>query len=472
MSLLTSLIPILTLIILLVLNVVVFKDDATYGPNQLALIIAAVCSIALGIKNTSWKQIIEGIEKNIKISLGAIIILLLIGSLIGTWVLSGIVPSLIYYGLGILNPSYFLVTACVICAVVSIATGSSWSTSGTIGIALVGVGKAMGIPEEMSVGAVISGAYFGDKMSPLSDTTNLSAAMAGANLFDHIKYMMFTTIPSVVIAIIIFTIIGLSFNGEYSPEKVNEIQSVLANQFNISPMLFLIPVLVVYLIYRKLPTIAVIFIGMLLAGVAAIPFQSKLIASLSSLHTSSFYGSYEVVVKAATMGIEIDTGNKMVNDLVGAKGMVGMLNTVWLILCAMVFGGALEATGMLKTISNFIIGRVESFFSLIASTVGTCLFFNITASDQYLAVVVPGRMFEQEYKKRGLAPVNLSRTLEDSGTVTSVLVPWNTCGAYHAGLFGVSTWAYLPYCFFNLISPLMTILFAAFYIKIKKKLIV
>ncbi len=456
------------LMALLTLNVFVFKDDASYGPNQLALILSAVTAILLGIKQTTWSHVQEKMVDNVKLALGAIFILLLIGALIGTWVLSGIVPALVYYGLNILSPQFFLISTCLICTVVSIATGSSWSTSGTIGVALLGVGKAMGISPEMTIGAVISGAYFGDKLSPLSDTTNLAAAMGEVPLFSHIRYMLYTTVPSILITLVLFLFLGFDQAKRFDPSSVEVFQGVLSAHFFIHPVLFLVPVIVVVLIAKKMPTLAVLFFGMFLAGILAILCQSNLIHTLSDSGTY-LQKAYKTVVQAAMMGIDIDTGNAKVNDLVSAKGMVGMLNTVWLIICAMIFGGAMEATGMLARISSAMLKGVSSAFGLVFRNVSTCLFFNVTASDQYLAVVVPGKMFKKAYSDLGLDGANLTRTLEDSGTVTSVLVPWNTCGAYHAALFGLSTWAFLPFCFFNLLSPLMTLVFAFFNLKIKRQ---
>ncbi len=468
MQLITAFLPIVFLLILLILNVLIFGDGATAGPNQLALLLSAFFTILISSKQTDFKAHLKAMSKNISIASPAILILLFIGAMVGTWMLSGIVPALIYYGLDILSPKYFLVSACVICTVVSISTGSSWSTTGTIGIALLGVAKAMQIPVEYAVGAIISGAYFGDKLSPLSDTTNLSAAMADVDLFEHIKYMLFTTIPSVFIALGLFFFMGLGFDQNLQAHDIHAIQTFILTHFNITPMLFLVPLLMLYLIYKKVPTLAVICIAFLLGGCFALGFQKDLIYSLNTDGLPYLQLGYKTILSAATTGFSLDVQDAAKADLVSASGMSGMLSTIWLILCAMCFGATMEASGYLRGISKFLIARVESFFGLVSATSLSCLFFNFTASDQYLAVVVPGKMFKQAFKDRGYAGVNLSRTLEDSGTVTSVLVPWNTCGAYHAALFGVATWAYLPFCFFNLLSPLMTLLYAAFRIKIKK----
>ena len=392
---------------------------------------------------------------------------LLIGSLAGTWLLSGIIPAMIYYGLQILNPKIFLFATAIITAIVSLATGSSWSTIATIGIALLGIGQALGLPVGLTGGAIISGAYFGDKMSPLSDTTNLAPAMAGTDLFTHIRYMMYTTIPSFTITLIIFLVIGFSYTTSEA-QDINVLLSAISNSFNISGWLFLVPVLVIALIIKKIPAIPALLAGTILGGIFAVIFQPEVVMSITNAETLNFSSAYMAVINAMGSDIAITTDNEMINNLLSTSGMAGMLNTIWLIICAMVFSGAMEAAGLLRRVAEPIIQYAESTGSLIATTVGTCVFFNITASDQYLSIVVPGRMFADTYKEKGLAPENLSRTLEDSGTVTSVLVPWNTCGATQSAVLGVATFAYLPFCFFNIISPLMTIAYGYFGIKIKK----
>lgn len=468
-SLIQSLVPIVVLIGLLAINVLqVYGDGALDGANQLALLLAATTAGLIGIYNGfSFDKIIEGVTKSIHSALSAIIILLLIGSLAGTWLLSGIVPAMIYYGLDILNPAIFLFASCIICAIVSLATGSSWSTVATVGIALLGIGKALGISEPIIAGAIISGAYFGDKMSPLSDTTNLAPAMAGTDLITHIKYMTFTTIPSIVLTLGIFLIIGFFYDSSNQVSQVDTLQMAISSKFNITPLLFIVPLVVIGLILFKIPAIPSLFFGSLLGGVFAIIFQTELIYSLYS-GTNGFVSSYKAVVNAMTTDTAIVTDNELVNELLSSGGMKGMLNTIWLIICAMIFGGVMEVTGMLKRITKSIIGLAKTDGSLIATTTASCVVFNVTASDQYLAIVVPGKMFAEEYNERGLHPKVLSRTLEDSGTVTSALVPWNTCGAYHSGVLGIATGDYFMYCFFNLISPIMTIVFAYFNIKIAR----
>lgn len=468
-SLIQSLLPILLLVGLLGLNVLsVYGDNALGGANQIALLFAATLAGFIAIYNGySWKDILNGITKSITSALPALIILLLIGALAGTWLISGVVPAMIYYGLDILNPTIFLVASCLICSIVSIATGSSWSTVATVGVALLGIGKALGIGDGLIAGAIISGAYFGDKMSPLSDTTNLAPAMAGTDLITHIKYMTFTTVPSIVLTLIIFLIIGLFFDGSGTVDQVTTLKTAIASKFNITPWLFLVPVAVIILIVKKVPAIPALFFGSLLGGIFAIIFQPDLISSLSG-ETNFFKASYKMVIDAMTTDVAVVTENELVNELLSSGGMAGMLNTIFLIITAMIFGGVMEKCGMLKRITQSIIKLAKSTGSLIATTASSCIIFNVTASDQYLAIVVPGRMFAEEYRDRKLHPKVLSRTLEDSGTVTSALIPWNTCGAYHSGVLGIATGDYFMYCFFNLISPVMTMLFGFLGIKIAK----
>ncbi len=463
-----AVLPILVLIGLLGTNVYLYGDDSLGGANQLALLLTAFLAAIIGIKNGSnWKSIMEGVSKSIASATPAIIILLLIGSLAGTWLLSGIVPAMIYYGLQILNPKIFLVATCIICAIVSLASGSSWSTIATIGIALLGIGKALGISEGMIGGAIISGAYFGDKMSPLSDTTNLAPAMAGTDLFTHIRFMMYTTIPSFIITIIILLFLGFGIE-ENNTQNIQELLTAIKSSFNISPWLFLVPVAVIAMIIKKIPALPALLVGTLLGGLFAVIFQPHIITQISGIEGNTIQGSYVAIINAMGGEISITTSNAMINDLLSTGGMYGMLNTIWLILCAMMFGGVMEATGLLNRISSSIIQYAESTGSVIATTACTCLFFNVTASDQYLSIVVPGRMYADTFKDKGLAPENLSRTLEDSGTVTSVLIPWNTCGATQSAVLGVATFAYLPFCFFNIISPFMTIIYGYLGIKIRK----
>ena len=467
-KLLEALVPILFLVVALSINVLIFGDAGLDGSNQIILIfascVAGLMAMRLGMK---WQDIIQGIQKSINTAIPAILILLIIGSLAGTWLLSGIVPTMIYYGLKMLSPSIFLVAACIVCIVVSLATGSSWSTIATIGIALMSIGKALGMHEGLIAGAIISGAYFGDKMSPLSDTTNLAPAVAGTDLFTHIRYMMFTTIPSISIAILLYLLIGLFGDHGGNTGDVENVLAALDSAFFIHPVLFLVPVGVIFMIVKKVPALPALIVGSLLGGVFALIFQPEIIDTVG-MDGSPFVQGYTAIMQAFFGDVQLITSNEMVNELLSSGGMSGMLNVVWLILTAMVFGGIMESAGMLAVITNSIIQKVNSTGSLVASTACTCLFFNATTSDQYLAIVIPGRMYADTFKKRKLAPENLSRTLEDSGTVTSVLIPWNTCGAYQSGVLGISTLIYAPFCFFNIISFFMTIAFAYFNIKIKK----
>jgi NhaC family Na+:H+ antiporter len=469
-TLLHALIPVVFLIALLSLNVIgVFGDDALSGSNQFILMLSAAVAALVGAnRKYTWVEMLEGVEQSIKSTTGALLILLLIGALAGSWMISGIVPAMIYYGLQILRPEIFLPAAAVICALVSLATGSSWSTTATVGIALIGIGDAMGMNTAMVAGAVVSGAYFGDKISPLSDTTNLAPAMAGTDLFTHIRYMLYTTVPSFVITLIIFIFLSFSFETTADVNNIDPILNELDTLFHITPWLFLAPALVIFLIIKKLPALPAIFIGALAGVLFAGIFQHDLLVQLNSGEALSFTSTYKLLMNSLTVEVGYPAQHPVLVDLLGSGGMSGMLPTVWLVLAAMTFGGVMEACGFLRVISESLLKLATGTASLIATTVGTCVALNITASDQYLAIVVPGRMYADAYRKRRLAPENLSRTLEDSGTVTSVLIPWNTCGAYQSGVLGVETFAYLPYAFFNILSPFMTLIFAIFDIKIRQ----
>ncbi len=467
LSLGQSLIPIVFLIILLTYNVYVFGDDSLGGSNQFILLIGASIAVFIGfINNISYKTILEKIGKNLYSVTGAILILLFVGALTGTWLISGIIPAMIYYGLLIIHPSIFLPACVILCALVSLATGSSWSTSATIGVALIGIGKALGLPPGIVAGAAISGAYFGDKLSPLSDTTNLAPAVSGAKLFEHIRYMTYTTVPSILITIFILLFIGFTQDVKGNTETLSLLSSI-EEKFYISPLIFIVPAIVIFMIVKKAPPLIALFAGTLLGGLFSLIFQSKVILELSGLSHLTFYSAYQTIVNAITIETQINTSNELLNDLFYSGGMKGMMNTIWLIICAMVFGGAMDAIGALRTISERLLIWAKSTFKLFASTLASCLTVNLTASDQYLSIVIPGKMFAKAYKKRKLAPENLSRTLEDSGTVTSVLIPWNTCGAYQSGVLGVSVADYFLYAIFNLVSPIMTLFYAAFKIKIK-----
>jgi NhaC family Na+:H+ antiporter len=466
-QLLLALTPLVVLMLLLWFNVgEVYGDDALSGSNQVILMLAAFVAAVIGVFNgSSVEAVFAKIKTNIHDTTQAIFILILIGGLAGTWLLGGVVPAMIYYGLDLINVQFFLPTAVIISALISLSTGSSWSTTATVGIALMGIGQTIGIPAPVVAGAVISGAYFGDKLSPLSDTTNLAPAMAGTDLFTHIRYMLYTTVPSLIIALILFTVLGLGYkDGALDAAEVAEVQSLLSAQFNITPWLFLVPAIVILLISRKIDALVAISVGIFSGLAAALVFQQPLLQDLGT----GAHPIYEIAMRSIYGSIAVPSEHPILSDLLSTSGMRGMLGTVWLILSAMAFGGAMEASGFLATITNAIIRFARGSASLITSTLVACGILNVTASDQYLAIVVPGRMFKDVYRERGLAPENLSRTLEDSGTVTSVLVPWNTCGAYQSSVLGVATGDYFMYAFFNLISPIMTLIYAWVGIRIKK----
>jgi len=466
-QLLLALTPLVVLMLLLWFNVgEVYGDDALSGSNQVILMLAAFVAAVIGVFNgSSVEAVFAKIKTNIHDTTQAIFILILIGGLAGTWLLGGVVPAMIYYGLDLINVQFFLPSAVIISALISLSTGSSWSTTATVGIALMGIGQTIGIPAPVVAGAVISGAYFGDKLSPLSDTTNLAPAMAGTDLFTHIRYMLYTTVPSLIIALILFTVLGLGYkDGALDAAEVAEVQSLLSAQFNITPWLFLVPAIVILLISRKIDALVAISVGIFSGLAAALVFQQPLLQDLGT----GAHPIYEIAMRSIYGSIAVPSEHPILSDLLSTSGMSGMLGTVWLILSAMAFGGAMEASGFLATITNAIIRFARGSASLITSTLVACGILNVTASDQYLAIVVPGRMFKDVYRERGLAPENLSRTLEDSGTVTSVLVPWNTCGAYQSSVLGVATGDYFMYAFFNLISPIMTLIYAWVGIRIKK----
>ena len=468
LSLSESLFPIILLIIFLSFNVYVYGDDAMGGSNQFILLIGASAGIGLGIfKGFKFSGMMNQVAENLKSVTGAIVILLFVGALSGTWLISGIIPSMIYYGLNILHPSIFLPACLVICAIISVATGSSWTTSATVGIALIGISKAIGIPVEMSAGAIISGAYFGDKLSPLSDTTNLAPAISGSDLFTHIKYLTITTIPTITISLVIFII--LNFYMVSSGPTDNTILLEAINQtFNITPLIFIVPLIVIILIIKKTPPIIALFTGTMLGAIFALIFQQDILIQLSNSNSLTFEGAYSAIINSITVDTNIESGNSELNELFTSGGMLGMMNTIWLVISAMVFGGVMESIGALKTITTSLLNLGKSTFSLFASTAGSCLAINLTTSDQYLAIVIPGKMFERAFREKNLAPENLSRTLEDTGTVTSVLIPWNSCGAYQSGVLGVSVLDYFFYAIFNWLSFFMTLIVAGLNYKIKK----
>ncbi len=466
-----SLIPVLSLVVLLIINVRIFGDAALDGSIQFVLLLATAVVVLLSMwkYKTPWDKFEKGFISGVANSTPAILVLLLIGAMAGTWMLSGIIPAMMYYGLQVINPTVFLATACVVSAIISISTGSSWTTIATVGVGLMGIGLVLGFEPGWIAGAIISGAYFGDKVSPLSETTNMAATTANTDIFSHIRYMMITTVPSFIITIVIFTLYGLL--GSHSGDiQVTELTQVLLENYNISPFLFVIPAIILFMIVKKIPAVIVLFTGVILGGLGAIIFQPAMINNVSGISGDSFSiaNTVQVVLNSAYGPVAPETGNEMLNELVATKGMSGMLNTVWLIICAMCFGGALEASGMLQSITNKLVSMMRSTFSTVASTTGACLFLNFATGDQYISIILPGRMFSGIYKKQGYQPELLSRTLEDSATVTSVLIPWNSCGMAQSAVLGVATLVYFPFCFFNLLSPVMTLVVAAFGYKIRK----
>jgi NhaC family Na+:H+ antiporter len=437
----TALIPVVFLIVALSLTIAVFKQ-----PPHIPLIgAAAVAACVAVIFKHPWKEIHEGMVHGITLAMGAILILMVVGTMIGTWIMGGIVPSMIYYGLKVLSPGIFLVATLIICSIVSLGTGSSWSTAGTVGVALVGVGQGLGVPVAMVAGAIISGAYFGDKMSPLSDTTNLAPAVAGTDLFSHIRHMVYTTGPGYVISIILYGLLGTKFSGGgLKAENIEVILSTIKSNFFIHPILLLPPILVIVMVVKKIPPLPALLGGTVLGGIFAMLAQSKSLAE---------------VIQAAQSGYVSQSGVKMVDDLLTRGGLESMMTTVALIICALSFGGIMERTGMLEAIARSLLQRVKRTGSLVATTIFSCIGMNAIASDQYIAIVIPGRMYKNAFDERGLHPKNLSRCLEDSGTLTSPLIPWNSCGAFMHATLGVNPLLYLPYAFLNLSNPLVSLFY-------------
>lgn len=458
-----SCVPLALLVALIACVVSIFGDETLAGASQLALLVATASCVSIGIVTNliSWNDFERAVSDKFGGVSSAIIILLLIGALGGAWMVSGVVPTIIYYGMEIMSPKWFLVSACLICSLVSVLTGSSWTTIATIGVALMGIGKALGFSEAWIAGAVISGAYFGDKMSPMSDTTVLASSTVGTPLFTHIRYMLYTTVPTYFITLTIFTVVGLG-QGEMVTSHVATVQHGLQQTFIISPWLILVPVLTFVLILMRLPSMVVLFLATLLGVVAAVLCQTHLLDQVAGIThegiAQRIRGAF-IIVYGST---DLDTGMPELNDLVATKGMAGMLNTIWIILCAMAFGAAMTATRMLESIMQALLRLVRGTVSLVASTAFSGMFLNIVSADQYLSIILTATMFGDTYKKNGYESCLLSRTCEDSATVTSVLIPWNTCGMTQASVLGVSTLVYAPYCFFCYLSPIVTILVAAF----------
>ena len=461
-SLSESLVPVIILMCLLAYNIFVEEGEWFGGySNQYILLIGGFVTALIGFRNKiSLEIMVAEVWENWKSVFVPIMILFLVGALAGSWLVSGIIPAMVYYGLQVLSPAIFLPASVIIAAIISIATGSSWTTSATVGIALVGIGSALGIPTGMIAGAVISGAYFGDKMSPLSDTTNLAPAMAGTDLFTHIKYMAYTTVPTIIITLIVFSILSTTIDTTGSADISNLLASI-NNTFHISPWLFLVPGVVIGMILMKTKPLIALGTGVALAVIFAFVLQGDVLSNLSD-------SNFKSIMTAVWTDVEVKTDNEKLTELFSSGGILGMLWTILLIICAMVFGGIMDAIGALAKITKSLLSVATSVFGLFGSTVLSCFGLNAIASDQYLAIVIPGKMFKKAYKDKGLAPENLSRTLEDSGTVTSVLIPWNTCGAYQSGVLGVGVGEYFIYAMFNYLSPITTLLFAAFSIKIRQ----
>lgn len=442
-------------VLLLALSVLIFGSDSSGGANQIALVIGTVLATVVGIKNGhSWNVIEQNIVAGISTALPAIMILFSVGSLIGMWMLSGTVPTMIYYGLLLLDPAIFYPASCLLCAITALSIGSSWTVAGTLGIGLIGVAAGMGISVEITAGAIISGAYFGDKMSPLSDTTNLAPAVTGIDIFTHIRYMTWTTAPSFVIALIGFTLVGFYASGQGDDSGLEETLNALTANFEINVLMLIPVVVVVWLASRKVPAIASILAGVLVGLIIALIFQRPAIAGLvSDPELGEGLGTAKALWTVLFAGYSADTGNANLDSLLSRGGMSSMLTTVWLILTAMCFGAALEKAGILERLVQVLVGFAKSAGALISTTLATCFGVNVLAADQYIAIVIPGRMFADAYRERDLHEKVLARTLEDGGTITSAMVPWNTCGAYMAATLGVPTLAYLPFCFFNLVNP-------------------
>lgn len=458
-SFLQALIPLLSLIVMLSASVYLFGGDSSYGPNQIALLIAAGIAVIIGFKNGfSWAQIEEGITEGISVALGAMLIILAVGSLIGTWLLSGTVPTLIYFGLELLNPGLFYAASCVICGVVALSIGSSWTTAATIGVALMGVASGMGLEPGIAAGAIVSGAYFGDKMSPLSDTTNLAPAVSGTELFAHIRYMGYTAGPAFIISVVLFLILGLNADTNVSLQRLALMQEQLNETFNIGWEMLVPLAVLLYLAATRKPALPTVFFGALLGGVWALIFQPEMVTQIAG--EEGWVPAIKVVWLALSDGTTVSTGSANLDSLLSGGGMVSMLNTVWLILSAMTFGAIMEKVGLLERFIRGMLKSAKSVGSLVTGTLFTCFGANVLTADQYMAIVLPGRMFKEEYERRNLDPRVLSRTLEDSGTITSALIPWNTCGAYMFSVLAVSPFEYGIYAFFNYLTPLIAIVFA------------
>ena len=464
-----SFIPFLVLIVLITCCVAVFGNATLEGASQVTLLVASAVSVLVGhfSKRLEWENLEREITEKIASCTPAIIILLLIGAIGGTWMVSGIVPTMIYYGMQIIRPEVFLVSSSILCALVSLMIGSSWTTVATIGLALMGIGKAHGFDDGWIAGSIITGAYFGDKLSPLSDTTVLASSVSGTPLFTHIRYMLYTTVPTFCISLVVFFIAGFMMDVS-GHGNVAEFMEGLQHTFVISPWLLVVPVLTGVMIARRWPSMVVLFLAILLAVVVALLVQTQLVHRISGAEGQGLLASYKGVMQVCYGSTDIETGIPMLNELVHTSGMSGMMPTIWLIICAQTFGGALTATGQLQDLMRQILRLAKGTASLVASTVGTAIFCNLATADQYLSIMLSSSMFKDTYRQRGYESRLLSRSCEDGATVTSVLIPWNTCGLTQSTVLGVATLTYLPYCFFNYLSPLMSIFVATIGWKIRR----
>lgn len=463
-----ALTPIVFLVALLGCSVYLFGADSSYGANQIALILATcVAALVARYRGIGWRETQEGIVQGISVGLGPTLILLSVGMLIGTWILCGTVPAMIYYGIQILDPDIFYAASAAICAIVAVSIGSSWTVAGTLGIGLMGIAGSFDLSPAITAGAIISGAYFGDKLSPMSDTTNLASAATGVDLFDHIRHMLWTTLPSFTLALAIFAMLGSS--GGATPEEIAELQASLASEFNIGLHLLLPLLLMLLLVFKRFPAFPAIVISALAGALFAVLFQPQQVAALAGedLAIGAGFVQLKGVWIALFAGYTSNSGNEFLDALLSKGGMSSMLNTVWLIISALGFGGVLERTGILGYLLGLALRSVKSVGSLIATTVVTCIGTNVLAADQFIAVALPGRMYRNAYRDRGLSALNLSRTLEDSATLTSALIPWNTCGAYMSATLGVATLSYAPYAFFNLFCPLIAIAYGYLHVALK-----
>ncbi|HPW77705.1 MAG: Malate-2H(+)/Na(+)-lactate antiporter [Bacteroidetes bacterium ADurb.Bin037] len=461
-SLIVSLVPVILLVTIIFTFVRIFGDQVTAGPSQFTLLFVAIITFAIArfSYGLTWSDAEKSMLSHLKNTYPSILILISIGALTGSWMSSGIIPSMIYYGLKIIHPAIFLPLAFVVSSIISLVTGSSWSTVGTFGVALLGVGKIIGLPTPWLAGAIISGAYFGDKMSPLSDTTNLASSFCGVPLFTHIRYMLINTVPVCIICLVIYSIAGFRIPTENAVDVQTQL-TALESTFNISIWLLLIPIITILLVVKKVSPFVTLFLSAIAGAVTAVFVQPQICQEIAN-------GRLAAAITMISTHVSIETGDEILNNLTSTNGMAGMLNTVWLILCVIAYAGVMTASGMIHVITENLLKLMRNTLSTIASTLGTCIFFNMALGDQYMAIILPGNMFSESYKKQGFAPEVLSRTIEESATVTSVLIPWNTCGVAQSTVLNVATLTYLPYCFFNLITPLFSLFAAAIGYKIRK----